>query len=253
MPPRILVLSASVGAGHLRAAQAVELALREVAARGHGPQRRCAGIDQRPVSPALRQGLPRPGQQGAARPRLFLRPDGPAQPLRQEPHATACAWPSRNSTCASSSSLLKDEPWDLVINTHFLPAEIIASLRKKGELQLAAGDGDHRLRDASPLGQSAVRALFHGHRRRALATCSTGACPPADTTVTGIPIHPRVQPSRRTAPSAWPGTDWPAIGPSSCSCPAASASVPSTSCIAGSADVWNGPSNWSRSPAATRR
>src|SRR5438132_13737360 len=29
-PPRILVLSASVGAGHMRAAQAVELALREV-------------------------------------------------------------------------------------------------------------------------------------------------------------------------------------------------------------------------------
>src|SRR5215471_7670552 len=30
-PPRVLVLSASVGAGHLRAAEAVELALREVA------------------------------------------------------------------------------------------------------------------------------------------------------------------------------------------------------------------------------
>jgi processive 1,2-diacylglycerol beta-glucosyltransferase len=30
-PPRILVLSASVGAGHLRAAQAVELALKETA------------------------------------------------------------------------------------------------------------------------------------------------------------------------------------------------------------------------------
>src|SRR5437660_7946495 len=29
MPPRILVLSASAGAGHLRAAQAVELALRQ--------------------------------------------------------------------------------------------------------------------------------------------------------------------------------------------------------------------------------
>src|SRR5438876_746566 len=29
MPPRILVLSASVGAGHLRAAEAVELALKE--------------------------------------------------------------------------------------------------------------------------------------------------------------------------------------------------------------------------------
>src|SRR6185312_3111236 len=33
-PPRILVLSASVGAGHLRAAQAVELALREVVPAG---------------------------------------------------------------------------------------------------------------------------------------------------------------------------------------------------------------------------
>ena len=30
-PPRILILSASVGAGHLRAAEAVELALRETA------------------------------------------------------------------------------------------------------------------------------------------------------------------------------------------------------------------------------
>src|SRR5205085_1308184 len=31
---------------------------------------------------------------------------------------------------------LKEEPWDLVINTHFLPAEIIASLRTKGELRV---------------------------------------------------------------------------------------------------------------------
>ena len=34
MPLRVLVLSASVGAGHLRAAQAVELALREMAPPG---------------------------------------------------------------------------------------------------------------------------------------------------------------------------------------------------------------------------
>jgi processive 1,2-diacylglycerol beta-glucosyltransferase len=31
MPPRILVLSASVGAGHMRAAQAIELALHQTA------------------------------------------------------------------------------------------------------------------------------------------------------------------------------------------------------------------------------
>src|SRR4051812_33985035 len=35
MPARVLVLSAAVGAGHLRAAQAVELALREVAPDAH--------------------------------------------------------------------------------------------------------------------------------------------------------------------------------------------------------------------------
>src|SRR5262245_6683530 len=35
MPKRILVLSASVGAGHLRAAQAVELALRELEPEAH--------------------------------------------------------------------------------------------------------------------------------------------------------------------------------------------------------------------------
>ena len=71
---------------------------------------------------------------------------------------------------------LKDEPWDLVINTHFLPAEIIASLRKKEELQLAAGDGDDRFRDASPVGQSAVRPLLHRHGRGGAVSCSIGAC-----------------------------------------------------------------------------
>src|SRR4051812_2159239 len=35
MPKRILVLSASVGAGHMRAAQAVELALKELAPDAH--------------------------------------------------------------------------------------------------------------------------------------------------------------------------------------------------------------------------
>ena len=31
-------------------------------------------------------------------------------------------------------SFMRKEPWDLAINTHFLPAEIIAGLRNKGEL-----------------------------------------------------------------------------------------------------------------------
>ena len=41
--PRILILSASVGAGHLRAAQAVELAAKRLSAAGRGREEGVAG------------------------------------------------------------------------------------------------------------------------------------------------------------------------------------------------------------------
>ena len=49
MPPRILVLSASVGAGHMRAAQGVELALKEVV-----PQAKVKNLDERKRRMTLR-------------------------------------------------------------------------------------------------------------------------------------------------------------------------------------------------------
>src|SRR5262249_38477989 len=33
-------------------------------------------------------------------------------------------------------ALISNEPWDLAVNTHFLPAEIISSLRKKEKVKL---------------------------------------------------------------------------------------------------------------------
>ena len=86
--------------------------------------------------------------------------------------------------------LLSEEPWDLVINTHFLPAEIIAHLRKKGRASSAASDGDHRLRDSPALGQPALRPLLHRHGRGGPVPATTGACPLEHISVTGIPIHP---------------------------------------------------------------
>src|SRR6185437_8429453 len=85
--------------------------------------------------------------------------------------------------------LLKDEPWDLVINTHFLPAEIIASLRRKEELALpqvtATTDFEtHRLWVNQPCDHyftaTAEGALYLQH----------WGIPAGDITVTGIPIHP---------------------------------------------------------------
>jgi processive 1,2-diacylglycerol beta-glucosyltransferase len=84
---------------------------------------------------------------------------------------------------------LKQEPWDIILNTHFLPAELIASLRKKGKLDTP---------------QFTVTTDFETHRLWVNQPCDhyftatdEGAAylqhwgvPAADTTVTGIPIHP---------------------------------------------------------------
>ncbi len=62
---------------------------------------------------------------------------------------------------------LRAGPWDLVINTHFLPAEIVGpSLRRQGKIDVpqvtVTTDFDtHRM-----VVSSTVRTLFHGHRGR---------------------------------------------------------------------------------------
>jgi processive 1,2-diacylglycerol beta-glucosyltransferase len=186
-PPRILVLSASVGAGHLRAAQAVELALKELA-----PDAVVRNIDVLELTnAAFRQiygkayldlvsraphllgymydMLDRPRRPGSTRDRLRLA--------------------LGRLNLGKFTQLLEDEKWDLAVNTHFLPAEIIASLRKKGRVQLP---------------QLTVTTDFETHRlwvnqpcERYFTATEEGArylhvwgIPAADTTVTGIPIHP---------------------------------------------------------------
>ncbi len=145
---------------------------------------------------------------------------------------------------------LKDEPWDLVINTHFLPAEIIASLRRSGELTLpqvtATTDFEtHRLWVNQPCEhyytatEEGARYLQHwgvpAERRPRPASPFTPSSP-----------NPRI------GRSAWLATDWRVIAQSFFSFPAASASgrLPSFT-----APCWRlrSPSNWSPSPDAMRR
>jgi processive 1,2-diacylglycerol beta-glucosyltransferase len=186
--PCILVLSASVGAGHLRAAQAVELALREVV-----PEATVRNVDVLELTNA-------PFRQLYGRFYLDL--------VNKAPHVLGYFYdlmdqPSRSGKNRTDRlrlaleklnlrkfiQLVKDEPWDLVINTHFLPAEIIASLRRKGELTLP---------------QTTATTDFETHRLWVNQPCDhyftatpEGArylqhwgVPAGDITVTGIPIHP---------------------------------------------------------------
>jgi processive 1,2-diacylglycerol beta-glucosyltransferase len=188
--PRILILSASVGAGHLRAAQAVELALREMT-----PEATVRNVDVLELTNAA-----------------FRRLYGKAylDLVNRAPHVLGYFYdlldkPTRSGASSSRSDrlrlafeklnlrrfmrLLQDEPWDLVINTHFLPAEIIASLRRKGKLAVP---------------QVTATTDFETHRLWVNQPCehyftatTEGACylqhwgvPAGDVSVTGIPVHP---------------------------------------------------------------
>lgn len=84
---------------------------------------------------------------------------------------------------------LDDEPWDLIVNTHFLPAELIASLRRKGKLAtphltVTTDFETHRLWVNQPCDHY-FTATDEGR-----AYLQHWGVPAEDITVSGIPIHP---------------------------------------------------------------
>lgn len=186
MPPRVLVLSASVGAGHLRAGQAVEAAMKitrpdvtvrhvdvlEVTNRGFRRVYGKAYIDLVNRAPHV----------------LGYFYDLLDKPVRSK-HGDRLrlAWQKLN--LRKFTRFLCEETWDLVINTHFLPCEIVAELRKAGKLNLpqvtATTDFDtHRLWVHEP-----CERFFTATEEGALYLHSWGV-PSGTTRVTGIPIHP---------------------------------------------------------------
>ena len=87
------------------------------------------------------------------------------------------------------SNLIKEESWDVVVNTHFLPAEIIASLRKDGavnvpQITVTTDFETHRLWVNEPCDHYTT-ATDEG-----AAYLSHWGVAPGNVTVTGIPIHP---------------------------------------------------------------
>ena len=187
MPKRVLVLSASVGAGHLRAAQAVELAFRELAPDAH-----VRNVDVLELTNAAFRRL-----YGKAYLDLVNRAphvlgyfydllDAPRSPRRK---SDAMRLLVEKLNLRRFLDLLKDEPWDVVVNTHFLPAEIIASLKKRERFsapQLTATTDfeTHRLWVNDP-----CERYFTATSEGAQYLASFGVTPER-VEVTGIPIHP---------------------------------------------------------------
>jgi processive 1,2-diacylglycerol beta-glucosyltransferase len=190
MGPRILILHASVGAGHARAAEALELTAKQLL-----PGATVVCKDVLDLSN-----------------RLFRRLYGKSylDMVNKTPHLLGFMYdwldrPSRRGKEPRGGDrirlaiekmnlrpflrLLHSQPWDLVLNTHFLPAEIIASLRKKGTFQTpqvtVVTDFDtHRLWVNQPCDH-----YYTASEEGRQYLCSWGI-PPETTSVTGIPIHP---------------------------------------------------------------
>ena len=190
MTPRILVLSASVGAGHLRAAQAVELALREIA-----PDATIRNVDVLTLTNAAFRRL-----YGEAYLDLVNKAphvlgffyDHMDKPRRADSKRDALRRLVQKLNLSDLCDLLEcdgEEPWDVIVNTHFLPAEIIAGMRRKRKLKTP---------------QMTVTTDFETHRLWVNQPCEhyttasdEGAAylrhwgvPEGDVSVTGIPIHP---------------------------------------------------------------
>jgi processive 1,2-diacylglycerol beta-glucosyltransferase len=187
MPRRILVLSASVGAGHLRAAQAVELALRQL-----DPDATVENHDVLDYTNAT-----------------FRRLYGRAylDMVNRAPHVLGYFYdmldrepsPQHKSdrirrfverlNLGRFLRFVRRTPWDLIVNTHFLPAEMTALLRRSEKLAcpqftVTTDFETHRLWVNQPCER------YFTATDEAAATLACWGVPAGDITASGIPVHP---------------------------------------------------------------
>jgi processive 1,2-diacylglycerol beta-glucosyltransferase len=187
-PPRILILSASVGAGHVRAAEAVELAVRAAA-----PDAVVPNLDVLEMTnPAFRRLYVR-GYLGVMNRAPYVH--GFLYDLFDRPARVPLTRSDRVRLAVERLNLrrfvrfLQAAPCDLIINTHFLPAEIVASLRRQGKIDtpqvIVTTDFDtHRMWVHRPCEHYFTATEEGAHYLRYWGV------PAGDVTVTGVPIHP---------------------------------------------------------------
>ncbi|MEX2287974.1 MAG: glycosyltransferase [Planctomycetaceae bacterium] len=187
MSKRVLVLSASVGAGHLRAAQAVELALKQL-----DPSAVVKNLDVLELTNAAfrrvygRAYLDLVNKAPHVLGYFYDLLDRPTSP-RHKGDKLRLAVEKLNMM--RFLRFLESQEWDIIVNTHFLPAELIASLRKKGKLAtphftVTTDFETHRLWVNQPCDH------YFTATDEGAAYLTHWGVPDGDVTVTGIPIHP---------------------------------------------------------------
>ncbi len=194
--PRILILTASVGAGHIRAAEALELALQQLSPSAHIRNvdlMTCATAAFRRVYSKWYLDLV------SKAPHLlgYFYDLTDKAPSAKSPRDKFRLMVERANLTKLTPILEDDRGWDIVVNTHFLPAEIIARLRRKKKWITSTRTG-------KPVPQFTVVTDFDAHGLWANdptdhyfvateeAAISLGRWSVARETVsiTGIPIHP---------------------------------------------------------------
>jgi processive 1,2-diacylglycerol beta-glucosyltransferase len=184
---RILVLSASVGAGHMRAAQAVELALRQTA-----PDAFVQNTDVLTLTNTTFRRLY--GQEylklvNKAPHVLGYFYDYMDRPRKADSKRDRLRGIVERVNLHKVCDLIECGSWDVIVNTHFLPAGIIARLKTKEKLKVpqmvvTTDYETHRLWVTEPAEHYCTAtpegAAYLAHWGAAKEKVS----------VTGIPIHP---------------------------------------------------------------
>ncbi|MHC4398594.1 MAG: MGDG synthase family glycosyltransferase [Planctomycetota bacterium] len=187
MARRVLVLSASVGAGHLRAAEAVELALGQL-----DPHAVVENLDVLDFTNATFRRLYAKAYLDLANKAphvlgyFYDRLDRPPSARRKGDRLRLLV---EKLNLRKFLRFLRTESWDVIVNTHFLPAEMIAWLRRKGDtatpqLIVTTDFETHRLWVNQPSDR------YFTATEEGAVTLEHWGVPPCDISVTGIPIHP---------------------------------------------------------------
>jgi processive 1,2-diacylglycerol beta-glucosyltransferase len=171
----------------MRAAQAVELALKQLAPDAH-----VENVDVLTLTNALFRRL-----YGSAYLDLVNKAphvlgyfyDMMDRPRRADSKRDLLRRAAEKLNLRKLESFLIDHPWDVIVNTHFLPAEIIAGLKKSRKLSMpqmtvTTDFETHRLWVNQPCDH------FTTATEEGKAYLAHWGVPADKITVTGIPIHP---------------------------------------------------------------
>jgi len=185
---RVLFLSASVGGGHTRAAEAVAASIRQLAGRGAVRYESMEVVDVLEHSTPWFRGAYRGAYLGllARAPTLlgwlYERSD-------RAFHGVATRWATAHANLRPLRRLIAEFAPDTIVSTHFLPAEYLAGLRRRGRLDarlvtVVTDMHAHGMWLAKPCDRYFVA------NDECARTLELAGIDPAAVDVTGIPIDP---------------------------------------------------------------